>query len=356
MPKIKIVYINKYFFPMQRHSGILNFAHDLCNNLAETFDLKVISWKYSDDVKSIENFTNYSVRRVKVPFRIRSAFLAKHLKPDLIILGSGIKYPEILLFVVLFIKSVFFSKPIIVYQHSVPKFPKISLASFFNKICAGFWFSNPFNKEKIIKKIYKRAVYVPVGIDSQRLETTSAKKEKDVRIGYFGHLNEAKGVDILVRAFLKLDTKNCELIIAGTGSLVQKIKELTEGKKNISIYGFCNNVVSYIKSCDFLVFPYRNAVSVLGLSLSCLEAMALGKPIIASNNIALTPLVKHNYNGFIFNNDDEIARYLNLLIKNEEKRKIMGKKSMEIASEYSINKVTKQISKIIEEIINERRN
>jgi len=356
MSKKKIIYINKYFFPMERHSGILNFAHDMCNNLAEIFDLKVISWRYSDDVKDIEDFTNYSVRRVRVPFRIRSAFLAKHLKPDLIILGSGIKYPVVLLFVSLFLKLICSSIPIVVYQHSVARFPKISLSCFFNKICAGFWFSNPFNKEKVIKKIYKKAIYVPVGIDSRRLETIPVKKEKNIRIGYFGHLNEEKGVDILVKAFLKLDIENCELFIAGTGPLLQKIKELTEGKKNVSIYGFCNDVVSYIKSCDVVVFPYRNAVSVLGLSLSCLEAITLGKPIIASNNIALTPLVKHNYNGFIFNNDDEIARYLNLLIKNEEKRKIMGKKSMEIASEYSIGKVTKQISEIIKEIVNERRN
>jgi glycosyltransferase involved in cell wall biosynthesis len=356
MQKIRIVYINKYFFPMERHSGILNFAYDLCNNLAERFDLKVISWKYSDNVKSIEDLNNYSVSRVSFPFRIKSAFLAKHLKPDLVIFGSGIKYPVILLFVTLFLKLVYASIPIVIYQHSVPFFSKIPLSCFFNKICAGFWFSNPFNKEKIIKKIYGKAVYVPVGIDPQRLETIPKEKGKNVRIGYFGHLNEAKGVDVLVNAFLKLDIENCELFMAGTGSLMRKIKELTEDKKNISIYGFCNDVLSYMKSCDILVFPYRDAVSVLGLSLSCLEAMILGKPIIASNNITLTPLVRHNYNGFIFDNDDEIVRYLNLLIKDEEKRKIMGGKSIEIASDYSIEKVTKQISKIIKEIVNERRN
>jgi len=353
---MKVVYINKYFFPMKRHSGILNFTYDLCNNLARMVNLEVISWRYSGDVKSIEDFTDYSVRRVRFPFRVKSAYLAKHLEPDLIILGSGIKYPIMLFFITLFMRVMCPSVPIIIYQHSVPEFPKIPLYWLFNKICAGFWFSNPFNKEKIIRKIFKKAIYVPVGIDSRRLETVPVKKEKNIRIGYFGHLNEAKGVDILVKAFLKLNIENCELFIAGTGPLLQKIKELTEGKKNVSIYGFCDNVVSYIKSCDIIVFPYRNAVSVLGLSLSCLEAMTFGKPIIASNNIALTPLVRHNYNGFIFNNDNEIVRYLNLLIKNEEKRKIMGKKSMEIASDYSIGKVTKQISEIIKEILNERRN
>jgi glycosyltransferase involved in cell wall biosynthesis len=341
---------------MKRHSGILNFAYDLCINLARNFDLEVISWKYSKDVGSVERFSNYIVRRVKAPFRLRSAYLAKHLKPDLIILGSGIVYTEVLLFVTLFVKLICPSVPLIIYQHSISKFPIIPLSRFFNKICVGFWFSNPFNKEQVLRKIYKRAVYVPVGIDPQRLKKIPAKKRKDIRIGYFGHLNEAKGVDILIKAFRKLDFKNCELFIAGTGTLMEKLKELTAEKEDISIYGYCNDVVSYIKSCDILVFPYRDATSVLGLSLSCLEAMTLGKPIIASNNISLVPLVRHNYNGFIFNSSKELVRYLELLIKDEKKRKMMGERSKKVAMEYSMSKITMQINTMIEEVFSERRN
>jgi glycosyltransferase involved in cell wall biosynthesis len=353
---MKIVYINKYFFPMERHSGILNFAYDLCISLARNFDLEVISWKYSKDVKSLEKFPNYIVRRVKAPFRLRSAYLAKRLKPDLIILGSGIFYTEVLLFVTLFVKLICPSVPLIIYQHSISKFPAISLSSFFNKICVGFWFSNPFNKERIVKKIYRKAVYVPIGIDRRRLRKIPAKKRKDIRIGYFGHLNEAKGVDILIKAFLKHDFKNCELFIAGTGTLMEKLRELTAEKEDISICGYCNDVISYIKSCDILVFPYRDATSVLGLSLSCLEAMSLGKPIIASDNISLVPLVRHNYNGFIFNGDEELIHYLDLLIKNKEKRETMGERSKKISMEYSMSKITMQINTMIEEVFGERRN
>ncbi len=357
MPNIKIVYINKYFFPMERHSGILNFAYDLCNNLARRYDLEVVSWKYSKDVKSVDNFPNYRIRRVKAPFRLRSAYLAKHLKPDLIILGSGIIYPEILLFVTLFVKLICPSIPLIVYQHSIFKFPIIPLSRFFNKICVGFWVSNPFNKEQIVKKIHRKAAYVPVGVEPERLEKVSAKKGKDsIRIGYFGHLNKSKGVDRLIKAFLKLDLKNCELFIAGTGSLMRELKGLVAERENVHIYGYCYEVVSYIKSCDILVFPYRDATSILGLSLSCLEAMTLGKPIIASNNISLVPLVKHNYNGFIFNREEELIHYLKLIIEDEEKRKIMGERSKEISREYSISKIATHINKMIEEVFSERRN
>jgi len=357
MPNIKIVYINKYFFPMERHSGILNFSYDLCNNLAQRFDLDVISWKYSKDVKSMENFSNYSVRRVEAPFRLRSAYLVKHLRPDLIILGSGIKYPEILLLITLFLKLVCLSIPLIVYQHNIPSFSIIPLFRFLNKICVGFWFSNPFIKEQIVRRIYKKAVYVPVGVDPGRLEMIPAKKGSDsIRIGYFGHLNKSKGVDRLIKAFLKLDPENCELFIAGTGSLMQELKELKAGRENVRICGYCHEVVSYIKSCDILVFPYRDATSILGVSLSCLEAMTFGKPIIASNNISLVPLVRHNYNGFIFNRDEELIHYLKLIIEDEEKRKMMGKRSKEISKEYSISKIVTQIGKMIEEVVSERRN
>jgi len=353
---MKIVYINKYFFPMERHSGILNFAYDLCNSLAQKFHLEVVSWKYSKDARKEESFANYKVRRVKAPFRLKSICLTKYLKPDLIILGSGIKYPELLLLVTLFVKLLCPSVPLIVYQHNIPNFTIIPLTCFFNKICAGFWFSNPFIEEQIVKRVYRKAVYVPVGIDPVRLEKIPAKKVKDsIRIGYFGHLNKLKGVDRLIKAFLKLDFEDCELFIAGTGSLMREIKELVAERENVSIYGYCNEVVSYIKSCDILVFPYREATTILGLSLSCLEGMTLGKPIIASNNISLIPLVKHNYNGFIFNEEEELSNYLRVLINDVEKRKIMGKRSKEISRKYSISNITMQINKMIEEVISERR-
>jgi len=83
--------------------------------------------------------------------------------------------------------------------------------------------------------------------------------------------------------------------------------------------------------------------------------MTLGKPIIASNNISLIPLVKHNYNGFIFNEEEELSNYLRVLINDVEKRKIMGKRSKEISRKYSISNITMQINKMIEEVISERR-
>jgi len=352
---MKIVYINKYFFPMKRHSGILNFAYDLCNNLGKRFDLEVVSWKYSKDVRKVENFANYKVRRVKAPFRLKSICLTKYLKPDLIILGSGIKYPELLLLVTLFVKLICPSVPLIVYQHNIPNFTIIPLYRLFDKICLSFWFSNPFIEEQILKTVYRKAVYVPVGIDPEKLEKIPVKeKTNGIRIGYFGHLNKSKGVDRLVKAFLKLAFENCELFIAGTGSLTQEIKEMVAERENVSICGYCNEVVSYIKSCDILVFPYREAITILGLSLSCLEGMALGKPIIASDNISLIPLVKHDYNGFIFNKEEELIRYLGILIKDGAKRKMMGERSKEISSKYSISNITMQINKIIEEVISER--
>ncbi len=354
---MRVVYINKYFFPMQRHSGIMNFAYDLSNNLAQKFDLEVISWKYSKGLKSIEDLTDYRLRRVGKPFRLKSAYVLKRLQPDLIILGSGIKYPEILLFVTLFVKLINPSIPIIIYQHSITKSPKISLTWFFNRICAGFWFSNPFIKDKILKRLFEKAIYVPVGIDPARLKKPSSIKKKGiVRIGYFGHLNKAKGVDRLLEAFLKLDLENCELFMAGEGPLTEKLKELAGGRKDVYINGYFREVISYINSCDILVFPFRDAASILGLSLSCLEGISLGKPIIASNNITLTPIVRHKYNGFIFDRNDDLVHYLKLLVEDEKKREIMGRRSKEISEEYSIKKVVKRISNIIEEVLSARGN
>ncbi|MEA1913578.1 MAG: glycosyltransferase family 4 protein [candidate division WOR-3 bacterium] len=350
---MKVVYINKYFFPMERHSGILNFAYDLCNSLAQKLDLEVISWKYSKEIPNRKGLNNYTVHRVRSPFRLYSAILAKHLRPDIVILGSGIIYPGILLFVVLLLKIISPGIPLVIYQHSIFKQPSISLSWFFNRLCAGFWFSNPYQKDQIKKRIYIDCVYVSVGLDPKRLNSiTFVQKQYDIRIGYFGHLSESKGVDRLIRAFLKLDNRNCELLIAGTGPLKGKLEEIATKRENINIYGYLKDVLGYMKSCDIIVFPYREDIAILGLSLSCLETMALGKPIIVSNSITLIPFIKPGYNGFIFEKESELVRYLKLLINDQEKRRRMGERAKNLAKKYSIAETANKVNEFIKETLN----
>jgi len=65
-----------------------------------------------------------------------------------------------------------------------------------------------------------------------------------------------------------------------------------------------------------------------GLPIAVLEAMALKKPIIASNVIGNKDIVIHNQTGFLFDEISELEPYFEIL-KNSENRKLFAKKAFE---------------------------
>ena len=59
-----------------------------------------------------------------------------------------------------------------------------------------------------------------------------------------------------------------------------------------------------------------------GLPISLIEAMALKKPIIATNVIGNKDVVSHGETGFLFDHEDEFGTYLNKLLDYSERMKI----------------------------------
>jgi glycosyltransferase involved in cell wall biosynthesis len=72
-----------------------------------------------------------------------------------------------------------------------------------------------------------------------------------------------------------------------------------------------NKVYSCIQQANGLI----NTSIDEGMAISILEAMKLKTPVYVRNNLGNKSIVKHNYNGFIFNSRKE---FINLLNKNTE--------------------------------------
>lgn len=130
---------------------------------------------------------------------------------------------------------------------------------------------------------------------------------------YFGRLSREKGIDDLIRACGATGTK---LLILGTGPFEDELKDLVKEANydNIVFGGFCSGdkLTTAIQKSFFVVLPskwYENC------PYSAIEAMILGKPLIVSNNGGLPELVNNGYNGFIFNDIDELVNILSSIKK-----------------------------------------
>ena len=91
-----------------------------------------------------------------------------------------------------------------------------------------------------------------------------------------------------------------------------------------------------------------------GLPISVIEAMSLGKAIVASDVLGNKDCVKNGYNGYLLPLDEKVfAEKMNELIENDEKRKQMERNSRAyFESDFFINNRIKALEDIYRKIIN----
>lgn len=352
---LNVVFIIKYYYPLKRPSGVLRFVMNLAEKLGKKTNLTIITCKFDRKHSNQEHFESYRIIRTRFPFYVTSAIKTAQLKPDVIIFGTGISQLY-LLFLVLFLfkltRYLFDEKnPVFfLYQLTDLDYKCSFLVKYIHNkankiICTNISLYNFYSKYN--KK--NGVVYLPPGIDLKKFNgIRNIKTTNKLRIGFFGHLNYRKGSDLLVKAFLKLDNKDTELFLAGLGNLKNKYEELSLRQQNIIVKGYLKNIEKYIASCDLLVFPYRSSAKILGLSLSAIEGLALGKPLIVSKNNCLEDLVDNGVNGCIFKNDNELCNYLRMIINDKKLLKKLSIKSKEKSKEFDINITCNKLIKLIE--------
>lgn len=225
--------------------------------------------------------------------------------------------------------------------------------------------SETTKRELIRMGCRKRIDVVSNGIDMDRYHPGNRKgwiRNKlcpggEGLILHVGRITREKGVLELARAARILQGRGVKfrLVIVGRGPYLKALERLVkrEGISSIVLSGFVSDqdLPKYYASADF--FVTASCVETQGIVL--LEAMASGSPVIGANAGAIPELVKSGGNGFLFTpgNALELAGRMEELLKDENLRKRMGRKSLELAREHSLENLSRKIGKIYKEAISE---
>lgn len=140
-----------------------------------------------------------------------------------------------------------------------------------------------------------------LGVDVQKFKPGSktAAREKlglskdEYIIGYHGRISNEKNLLKLLRAFIRIEIPNKKLLIVGDGD--ESIKKKFR-RKDVTITGMKANVIPYLQVMDIYVLPSFTETT----SLSVLEAMATGIPVISSKVGFVADYIRHGKNGFFF--------------------------------------------------------
>ena len=120
---------------------------------------------------------------------------------------------------------------------------------------------------------------------------------------FFGRIGEEKGIRFLVKAWEDLDIP---LVVMGGGPLEKEFREWTGSRENVYFLGFTEHrkCIGIVKNAEFVVFP---SICYEGCSMVQLEAMSLGKAIVATDLGFSKESVKDEYNGVKFPLGDQEA-------------------------------------------------
>jgi glycosyltransferase involved in cell wall biosynthesis len=221
------------------------------------------------------------------------------------------------------------------------------------------------SKDYVDLKLYPREKIATIhsGVDVEKFKKAPVgaveKKrslgleQKGLVVGFVGWLLPIKGPMHLLKAMEDVwqDHDDTRVVFIGKGELdvelrAEALNISANGK--VSFLGWRSDIEEIMPVFDIFVLPSLNE----GMGRVLVEAMAAGKPIVASNVGGIPDLVQHGHNGLLVPPGDEkaLAAAILQLINDPEKAKLMGQRGRELCHQFSIDAMVQKLDALYTEL------
>jgi len=179
-----------------------------------------------------------------------------------------------------------------------------------------------------------------------------SKKTTDVL--FLGHINEAKGLLVILEAIRKINRTKANIFFHLVGGEeyegdFDRIKEVFEksGFKNFYFYGHKNGKEKneFLEKSDIFILPSYSE----GFPNALLEAMSFGLPVVATRVGAIPEVIEHGKNGYLINPGDfeSLSNAILTLSRSREKRLRFGENNYKKVKEhYNFEETYRKLKKI----------
>lgn len=170
-------------------------------------------------------------------------------------------------------------------------------------------------------------------------------------VAAIGRLSPEKGFDVLIDAFTILleQLPEARLILAGTGHKNREIRAQVNDTHNIHLAGELPDVIPLLFAADVVAIPSRQE----GQGIVALEAMAAGKPVVASRVGGLVETVLDGETGLLVppNDPAALAQALFQILTDKDGSLSMGQAGrIRVEQEYTLEKMMRRTIEIYRNI------
>jgi len=224
------------------------------------------------------------------------------------------------------------------------------------------------NKKKLL---LSKIILIKNGIDFNNIQAVKKIEKKDLGfkdndfiIGTIGRLESIKSYDVLIKAFsrfynnkvrLDIDAKLC---IVGDGSLKKELESLAINlniKHKVFFTGAHNDAYRFCNVFDCFVLTSMSE----GLSISLLEALSFGLPVITTSRDLEHDVVKPGQNGILVppNNIPKLVHALEVFYLNPDILKRIKKNNLDLVkNEFDLNKMKLAYDCLYDDLVAESSN
>ena len=177
--------------------------------------------------------------------------------------------------------------------------------------------------------------------------------QKEAIIGFVGWLLPIKGPDYLLKAmdFIWPEQPETILVMVGKGELdvdlrAEALRKNVNGK--VKFLGWREDINELMPVFDMLVLPSLNE----GMGRVLVEAMAAGKPVVASRVGGIPDLVRHGETGYLVPPADEksLADAILMLLNDRDEAKLMGQRGKQVCQQFSLEAMIQKLDDLYSDL------
>ena len=270
------------------------------------------------------------------------------------------------------IPSLIKGKPLIWHVHNIRKIHRINMLIYWvaGNICSRIITVSDACKINLLRAKIKPSKFITIynGMDLSKFNLDTGGP--DIRnelglsevtkvIGLFGQPLPEKGHKYFIEAasLVLKELQNCVFLIVGylfNSDYQKSLYNLVEKlgiQQNVVFLGWRDDISDIMASLDIMA---HTRITPEPAALVLMEAMAMGKPIVATNTGGTPELVLDNVTGFVVPPKDSEALAIGIveLLKNSEKAKQMGVKGrIRVEKYFTLEKQILLIEKLYVSIV-----
>jgi len=199
--------------------------------------------------------------------------------------------------------------------------------------------------------------YFGSGVDPRSVKEALGIPRDALVVGTVGRLIPIKGSNFLIEAAGEVIKEKPETVFVflGEGELQKQMEEraLQLGiRDRVKFLGWRPDVPAIMSTFDVFAFPSLNE----GMGKALVEAMALGKPVVASNVSGIRDLVVNGENGFFVPpaQPELLAKRITYLLENPQVRQAFGTAGRRMAGGYSADSMVEKIDQLYLSLLTEK--